>query len=127
MTLFSWRQKKGDIVVIPPGYGHVAINPSQDKTLILANLVSTAFVSDYSVYEALHRAAQYELIGNHLIPNPHYPQVPLPREIKNPASLLPTFGTVGSLYDTVGNAEIPEILNHPEKFLANLSTSFFQE
>ncbi len=108
--------EKGDIVVIPPGYGHVTINPSEDKTLVLANLVSTAFVSDYSVYEALHGAAQYELIGNNLIPNPYYPHIPPPRKIKSPAPLLPGSGNGGPLYDTIGNAGIPEILNHPEKF-----------
>jgi len=116
--------EKGDIFFIPPGYGHVTINPSQDKTLILANLVSTAFVSDYSVYEALHGAAYYELTGNNLIPNPHYPQIPPPRKIKSPASLLPTFGTVGSLYDTVGNAVIPDMLNHPEKYARAFSKYF---
>ena len=36
------KAAKGDIVIIPPGYGHVTINPSQEETLIMANLVSTA-------------------------------------------------------------------------------------
>ncbi len=36
--------RKGDIIVIPPGYGHVTINPRLDETLIMANLVSTAFL-----------------------------------------------------------------------------------
>jgi len=34
---------KGDIVVIPPGYGHVTINPTLDQKLTMANLVSTRF------------------------------------------------------------------------------------
>ncbi len=33
--------RAGDIAGIPPGYGHVTINPSPLETLILANLVST--------------------------------------------------------------------------------------
>src|SRR5208283_4184895 len=37
----------GARVVIPPGYGHITINPSPDATLVLANLVSTAFESEY--------------------------------------------------------------------------------
>ena len=85
---------------------------------MMANLVSTAFVSDYSVYEALHGAAYYELIGNNLIPNPHYPQDPPPRKIKSPAPLLLIPGTDGPLYDTVGKAAIPDMLNHPEKYPA---------
>jgi glucose-6-phosphate isomerase, archaeal len=48
---------KGDIVIIPPGYGHVTINPSRDETLMMANLVSTAFVSEYAFYETRHGAA----------------------------------------------------------------------
>ena len=39
------KTTKGDIVLIPPGYGHVTINPSAEETLVMANLVSTAFVS----------------------------------------------------------------------------------
>ena len=35
---------KGDIIVIPPGYGHVTINPTLDHPLTMANLVSTAFL-----------------------------------------------------------------------------------
>jgi glucose-6-phosphate isomerase, archaeal len=123
-TIVLVEAEKGDIVVIPPGYGHVTINPSEDKTLILANLVSTAFVSEYSVYDALHGAAYYELIGNNLVQNPHYLQVPLPRKIKSPAPHLPTVGTVGSLYDTIGNAVIPDMLNHPEKYAGDFSKYF---
>ncbi len=37
----------GACVVIPPGYGHISINPSPDPTLVMANLVSTAFESEY--------------------------------------------------------------------------------
>lgn len=107
--------EKGDIVLIPSGYGHVTINPSQDKTLVLANLVSTAFVSEYSIYETMHGAAYYELTGNNLVRNPHYPQVPPPRKIKCPALFLSLSGTISSLYDTVGNAGIPDVLQPPGK------------
>ena len=37
----------GARVIIPPGYGHITINPSPGVTLVLANLVSTAFESEY--------------------------------------------------------------------------------
>ncbi|MDO5845858.1 MAG: glucose-6-phosphate isomerase family protein, partial [Methanocorpusculum sp.] len=36
----------GDVVLIPPGYGHVTINPGKDE-LVMANLVSTDFASEY--------------------------------------------------------------------------------
>ncbi len=49
----------GDIVIIPPGYGHISINPSPSATLVMANIVSTAFESEYNEYETRHGAAYY--------------------------------------------------------------------
>ena len=43
----------GDLVIIPPGYGHISINPSPDQILSMANIVSTAFESEYGEYESL--------------------------------------------------------------------------
>jgi glucose-6-phosphate isomerase, archaeal len=40
------RAKKGDIVIIPPDYGHVTINPGHE-TLKMANWVSSEFDSSY--------------------------------------------------------------------------------
>jgi glucose-6-phosphate isomerase len=45
------KATNGDIVLIPPRYGHVTTNPSWDETLLMANLVSTAFVSEFTLYE----------------------------------------------------------------------------
>jgi len=67
------KATKGDIVLIPRGYGHVTINPSREETLMMANLVSAAFVSEY---------AEYELIDNTLVRDPHYPEVTVVHEIK---------------------------------------------
>jgi len=108
------KATKGDIVLIPPGYGHVTINPSKDETLIMANLVSTAFESEYTFYETMHGAAYYELIDHTLVRNPHYPDIPRVQEIINSPSPLPVLGTAGSLYDILGNVRIPDILDHPE-------------
>jgi len=43
----------GDPVFIPPGYGHVTINPSDHRTLVMANVVSDAFLSEYRQYEVM--------------------------------------------------------------------------
>ena len=48
--------KAGEVVIIPPGYGHISINPSEHRTLTMANIVSTAFGSEYGQYESLHGA-----------------------------------------------------------------------
>jgi glucose-6-phosphate isomerase len=86
------KATKGDIVLIPPGYGHVTINPSEVETLTMANLVSTAFESEYAFYEAMHGAAWYERVGNILVRNPHYPEVPPVQEIKCQTNPLNVFG-----------------------------------
>lgn len=110
LVLFS--AGKGDIVIIPPGYGHVTINPSP-QTLVMANLVSTAFSSDYHEYELRHGAAYYELEGEHFIKNPHYRDIPVLRRCEPPdtGSLLP----VGSLYSMIGSESL-SFLNKPEKY-----------
>jgi len=110
------KAAKCNIVLIPPGYGHVTINPSDEETLTMANLVSTAFESEYAFYETMHGAAWYELAGNILVRNPHYPDVPHAQEIKSPAPLLPALGIVSSLYDTVGNTVIPDKPTPPENY-----------
>ena len=58
MNCILTKCKTGDIVFIPPNYGHVMINPGS-STLVSANIVSTSFVSDYSEYKENHGAAYY--------------------------------------------------------------------
>ncbi|MHA1157110.1 MAG: glucose-6-phosphate isomerase family protein [Candidatus Heimdallarchaeota archaeon] len=36
------KAKAGDQILIPPGYGHITINPSKTETLVMNNLVSSA-------------------------------------------------------------------------------------
>jgi len=87
----------------------------------MANFVSTAFESEYTFYETMHGAAYYELIDHTLVRNPHYPDIPHVQEIKNSASPLPALGTAGSLYDILGNSRVPDMLNYPEKYIADFS------
>lgn len=51
--------KKGDIVFIPPNYGHVLINLSTASTLVSCNIVSNSFSADYSGYKEDHGAAYF--------------------------------------------------------------------
>lgn len=67
--------REGDIVVIPPGYGHVTINAG-DSELIMANIVSCAFESEYGAYEKRRGAAYYEMADGVLIRNPAYGDIP---------------------------------------------------
>ena len=50
--------KKGDVVFIPPNYGHVLINTSASP-LVSCNVVSNSFSADYSPYKESHGAAYY--------------------------------------------------------------------
>ena len=113
--------RKGDIFCIPPGYGHVTINPTLDETLTMANLVSTAFSREYALYENMHGAARYELIGGTIKKNPAYRDGPPLRRVKNIRSVIHDLGEGNSLYDFIGNDRIAQLLNHPENYAGFLS------
>ncbi len=71
--------RKGDQIILPPNYGHVTINPSS-QTLVMANIVSSNFVSNYEPYKRFGGAC-YFFTENGWIKNPNYEAPPL-REIK---------------------------------------------
>ena len=108
---------KGDLVIIPPDYGHITINPSPDRTLVMANVVSTVFESEYHEYEQLQGAAYYEMASGEIVKNPHYAGVPPLRRV-TPGSGKGTHRIVrGPLYSLIGNGDAFAFLNFPEKFL----------
>jgi len=90
----------GDRVLVPPGYGHITINPGPGP-LIMANWVASGFASSYEAMRAYRGGAYYEVeeAGQGLfVENDSYTQVPPPRLLKPgvPAQLgLPA----GPLYD----------------------------
>ncbi|MEM4272051.1 MAG: glucose-6-phosphate isomerase family protein [Candidatus Bilamarchaeaceae archaeon] len=51
--------KKGDVVLIPPNYGHVLVNLSAASPLVSCNVVSNSFSADYSGYKENHGAAYF--------------------------------------------------------------------
>jgi glucose-6-phosphate isomerase len=110
-----------DVVLIPPGYGHVSINPSRDETLVMANIVSTAFESEYGDYEALHGAAYYEMVDGTLVKNPHYPKVPLVRHIRSASGHGAHRFCKGPIYGLIGESDALSFLNHPDRFAPALS------
>lgn len=106
----------GDLVIIPPGYGHITINPTKDTTLVMANIVSTAFESEYAEYENMHGAAWYELTSGDLKRNPHYADVPTVRHVRPKSGRGDHRIVRGAIYNLIGNAEAVDFLNHPEKY-----------
>ena len=106
----------GDKVLIPPGYGHVTINPGREQ-LVMANLVSTDFASEYGEIDEMHGAAYYYMKKEGWVANPHYGD-PIPMHVMLPLP-LPEVGLEEgrSLYDLVGSGDTLDIMNHPEQYM----------
>ena len=76
--------KAGDVILVPPNYGHVTVNPSKE-TLVMANFVYTGFKSKYKPILEKHGAAYYVIEKNKKISfliNPSYKMVPKIRFVK---------------------------------------------
>jgi len=69
------KAKEGEFVFIPPGYGHVTINPGAGE-LVMANLVSAGFASEYTFYEEMQGGAYYLMEEAGWKHNPRYSAVP---------------------------------------------------
>jgi len=63
--------KKGECLLIPPGYGHVTINEGKTE-LVLANIVSDRFEADYSTYTNHRGACFYENTKGEIVRNKNY-------------------------------------------------------
>jgi len=110
----------GEFVLVPPGYGHVTINPGAE-VLVMANLVSTRFSREYGVYEELRGGAYYEVEGSAWVWNARYPAVPPIRML--PASEVPALGILHGrgIYLMVEEREQMSFLNAPENSSGYLS------
>ncbi|KKM09038.1 hypothetical protein SY88_21210 [Clostridiales bacterium PH28_bin88] len=60
--ILAVEAKKGDKVFIPPGYGHITINPG-DSYLVMANLIERNFSSLYEPFRDKRGAAYYYIQG----------------------------------------------------------------
>jgi glucose-6-phosphate isomerase len=106
---------EGDFVLIPPSYGHVTINPGSTD-LIMANMVSSAFTSEYQDYEQLRGGAYYEMSDGRMIRNPAYNHVPSLRSF-DATDIRDRLGfPCSGLYDLVGGGNL-SFLNFPEQHL----------
>lgn len=57
--VFAVISKKGEVIIIPEGYGHVTINPSSKTELKMANWLNKNCQSDYSLFEKMEGACYY--------------------------------------------------------------------
>ena len=72
--VYAIKTKKGQVVIIPPGYSHVSINPSK-KDLKMANWISEDCKSDYQMFEKIQGACYY-YTQKGWIKNENYKEVP---------------------------------------------------
>jgi glucose-6-phosphate isomerase len=108
------RAARGDRIIVPPDYGHVTIN-NGTADLVMANLVSSRFESEYGDFEALRGAAYYELSDGEIIPNPCYDRVPVLRKADAGTIFASLPFPKGPIYELLGN-DVLEFLNRPEKY-----------
>ena len=107
--------KEGEIIVVPPNYGHITINAGK-KTLVMANIVYSKFASKYKEIEEKHGGAYYLVEKNKklvFIKNPNYKNVPKIRFRKPRIA-----GLKSPIYaDCTKNPEKYLFLANPKKYL----------
>lgn len=108
---------EGDVVLVPPNYGHITINPSE-KILKMGNWVSTRVESFYEPFEEKGGGAYFALEGPpgrpQFDPNPSYGS---PKKLR----LLPARDVLGlrrhqPIYDLIKTPERLRFLSYPEEF-----------
>jgi glucose-6-phosphate isomerase len=106
----------GEIVVVPPGYGHVTINPAGTTVLQMANIVSSRFFGNYQRYEEQRGAAYFEMVHEGFVQNPAYTNHP-PLRIVMAGRVDGVRNTITTpLYELIEKrAPVLEFLNYPEK------------
>ena len=101
----------GDKVLIPPGYGHITINPASEF-LIMSNWVAADFTSVYGPIKELAGGAYFEVQTadeeGQFIVNPSYQ--PTPRLSTRPPEERPEFGLIRGRHMYLEFLEAPEKL-----------------
>lgn len=107
--------KAGDKALIPPNYGHITINPSEE-TLKMANWVDRSFESTYRNIVELGGGAYFEMIDEGLVKNENYEKVPEIRYI--PPTNLPDLGIVSGkdMYELIQEPEKLDFLRKPQDY-----------
>lgn len=110
----------GDKVLIPPGYGHITINPGPGF-LVMSNWVAEGFASVYGPIKELGGGAYFELVSDGeeglFVVNPRYQ--PTPRLSARQVIDLPEYGLVSGRPMYLAFLEAPEkftYLTNPEHY-----------
>ena len=123
----------GEKVRVPPGFGHVLVNPTDDA-VITANWQPSANVSDYSSYEKHNGAAYYVVQSERLaasgktspqsnfVPNMNYKTLPKLLEVR--PRELPQFELRSALpvyFSGARDLSKLDFLVHPSKYADELT------
>lgn len=108
--------REGECVLIPPGWWHFTINPS-NELLVMSDLIWRGVVADYGPIRRRKGAAYFELHDGSLVRNTNYERVPeLSWARASPELVERTVGN-RSLYSSfVESPETYRYLRHPEDF-----------
>ena len=106
---------KGDKVIVPPNYGHVTINPSENE-LKMANWVSRNFSSIYRPYKKNGGAAYFELNDGQIIQNENYSQIPDIRYLKPINISKIGFDKSKNMYSLIEDLQKLNYLNKPQDY-----------
>ncbi|WP_456370480.1 glucose-6-phosphate isomerase family protein [Geoglobus sp.] len=105
------RAREGDLILVPPGYGHVMVNTGDD-VLMTSNWVCRDFQSVYEPYARL-RGAGYYLTKRGWVENRNYRRLPEVREARSGAAKI--FRVEGEMYSLIQEPETLELLVNPEE------------
>lgn len=72
--VYAVRAKTGAVIIVPPYYGHITINPSKEE-LIIANWISKKCKNSYNLFEK-RQGACYYYTKSGWIKNKNYKKVP---------------------------------------------------
>ncbi len=106
--------EKNDKIIIPPGYGHVTINPSKN-VLKMANWVSSDFSSIYEPIKRMHGAAYFETKKG-FIKNENYTNLPELRFLKPKDYKDVGLTKNRDMYYLIRNPKFLEFLTKPQDY-----------
>lgn len=105
----------GEKAIIPPNYGHITINPSEES-LKMANWVDRRFDSIYEDIIDLEGGAYFELSNGEFVKNDNYEEVP---ELRfGEPSEVAELGIVSGedMYDLIDNLQNLDFLKNPQDY-----------
>lgn len=112
---------EGEAVIVPSGYGHVTINPT-NEIVVVSDLQSSLTKADYEPIKKLHGAAYFETKGG-FVKNPNYTSHAL-RIIKAAGIKEKYLRSKDPIYTIfVASPEKFSFLNNPEKFVQMMEES----